>query len=81
MAKIKKKKTRTIVVSPKCAIEANKAVTNFFSPLNLLTVFKGRKILKALSPAKPLIFVPFITFSIINDIHPTKTTKKSKIFQ
>ena len=76
-----KKKNRIIEVSPKWPIEARSAVTNFFKPLNLLTVFKGRKILKALKPASPEIFFPFITLSKIKDIQPTITTKKSKIFQ
>ena len=76
-----KKKNKTIDVSPKWPIEANNAVTNFFKPLNLFTVFKGRRILNALNPARPEIFVPFIALSKIKDIHPTITTKKSKIFQ
>ena len=62
-------------------MEANNAVTNFFKPLNLFTVFKGRKILNALNPASPDILVPFNAFSTINNIQPTTTTKKSKIFQ
>ena len=62
-------------------MEASKAVTNFFRPLNLFTVFKGRKILKARSPANPDIFFPFVAFSKMRDIQPTITTKKSKIFQ
>ena len=81
IAKIKNTNTKTIVVSPKCEIEANKAVTNFLRPLNLFTVFKGRKIRNALKPASPEIFVPFITLSKMKEIQPTKTTEKSKIFQ
>ena len=61
-------------------MEANNAVTNFFKPLNLFIIFKGRKILKARRPANPDIFVPFNACSIINKIQPTMTTKKSRLF-
>ena len=81
MANMRKKKNRTIPVSPKCPKAKSNAVTNFFKPLNLFTVFKGRRILKALNPASPDILVPFKTLSTINNIQPTTTTKKSRIFQ
>ena len=68
-------------VSPKCPKDDNNAVTNFFKPLNLFTVFKGLNIRKALRPANPEIFVPFIACSMINNTQPAITTKKSKMFQ
>ena len=68
-------------VSPKWPKAKSKAMTNFFSPLNLFTVFNGRKILNALRPASPDILVPFKTLSTMNNIQPTTTTKKSSIFQ
>ena len=48
--------------------------------MNLFTVLNGLKILNALNPASPDIFVPFIAYSKIKDIQPIITTKKSKIF-
>ena len=81
MAKNKKNANKTITVSPRCPTDANNANTNFFNPLNLLTVFKGLKIRKAFKPDNPEIFLPPIVFSKIKERNPTITTKKSNIFQ
>ena len=56
-------------------------MTNCLRPLTDFTVFNGRSIRNARRPDKPLIFFPLIVRSRMNEIQPTKTTKKSKMFQ
>ena len=57
------------------------AEANFFNPFILFKVFRGLNIRKAFNPFKPLILLVLKILSKAQEIQPTTTTIKSKIFQ